>query len=676
MWAYIKKRFVKAPKESKMGQEIGFAGGYFKIKSSDLKKRNRSVWVEDTFINYSEADLVSTKQNYLGIALAPYRIWLFWITLLLGLLILMSRAIQLQVVNGAYYRSVAENNRIRIYNLPAPRGIIYDINGTPLVRNIPSFSLYITPNIFFSSEDNPDRVYIWLKQNLNIDPDNESLQQALAVNKKQKEYSEPRLIAENIDYELALKMQIESFDYQGVNIEIQSKREYLNTKNNKLIYSLGHILGYEGKVSASEYEEQKKYGYLFNDNIGKTGLELSLEKILRGVYGKEQVEVDSSGQAIKIIAQEKVEKGDSVVLNIDLVMQERLESIISSYLSKSGKKRASAIVMDPNNGAIKTLISLPGYDNNLFSGGISQNDYQALINDPNKPLFNRSISGEYPSGSTIKPVMAASALEEGIITAATSFMSVGGIRIGQWFFPDWQAGGHGLTDVKKAIAQSVNTFFYIIGGGYGQQPGLGVYKIKEYLERFGLNKITGVELPNEKTGFLPTPEWKETTKGEPWYIGDTYHLAIGQGDLLVTPIQVANYVNVFANGGILYKPQLINHYIDQNNGEKVEIKTEILHENFIKENNIELVRQGMQQAVRSGSARILNSLPVSSGAKTGTAQWQLDKPAHAWFVAFAPYSEPELSIMVLVEEGEEGSKITAQIVSEFLSWYFREYKRH
>jgi len=673
MWSYIRHKFSRKKLNKYNPSDDIFAGTQINIESIDLKKRSQSAWVEEAFVDYAESDLVSTKKNYLGTVLSTKRILIFWMILMVGIGLLLSRAIQLQVISGKYYRSVAENNRIRIYNLPAPRGIIYDANNVALVRNVPAFALYIVPNDLLSDQDNKQQTLDWLKLRLGVIDENK-LNKILSFKKNQKEYFEPALLIDNIDYELALKMKIESTSYSGVDIEIQPQREYLNKQSGQLVPSLAHVLGYEGKINQDEYENLKETGYLFNDYVGKTGLEKSLEKVLRGVYGKEQIEVDSSGKAMKIIAQEEVKRGDNVILNLDLEMQQKLESIIQGYLIKFNKQRAAAIVLNPQNGAVKALISLPGYDNNVFSGKISETEYNKLLTDKNQPLFNRTVSGEYPSGSTIKPVMAAAALEEGVINQNSSFLSVGGIRIGQWFFPDWLAGGHGITDVRKAIANSVNTFFYIIGGGYADQPGLGVYKIKEYFDKFGLGKETGIELTNEQSGFLPTPEWKEKTKNEPWYIGDTYHLSIGQGDLLVTPIQIADYTSFFANSGTLYKPHLVNRFYDQNTQSTVNVEPEILNSNFIKQNNIDIVRQGMRLAVTNGSARILNSLPVSSGAKTGTAQWKLDQPPHAWFTAFAPYNDAEIAITVLVEEGKEGSQITAFIVNDFLNWYFRQYK--
>lgn len=666
-------KFNKKKDESE--ENIIFAGGNLSLSDRQLGQRYREGWLEETYINYSEDDLSSTKQNYLGTSLNKRRVAFFLSFVFICVFFLFSRAFYLQIVKGPYYREVAEQNRIRIIDIPAPRGIIYDINGVPLVKNIPDFSIFISPFDLNIDEEQKEITLTWLKSKIADENILKKIDEILGIKPTQKEYFEPVLLMDGLNYDQAIELRIASSEYPGVSIEVVAKREYLKNMSNSSVLSLSHVLGYEGKINEEEYGKLEKDGYLINDYIGKTGVEATFETMLRGVYGREQIEVDSTGKAIKILATEEVQKGNNIYLTIDAEVQRKLEEFIKVRSTKIGQKKAAAVVMDPNNGKILSLISLPGYDNNLFARGIDQNSYSALINDQDKPLFNRVVSGEYPSGSTIKPVVGASALEEGIIKENTSFLSTGGIRIGQWFFPDWRAGGHGITNIRKAIADSVNTFFYIVGGGYGEQPGLGVVKIKEYLERFGLNKLTGVDLPNEQTGFLPTPEWKEAVKNEPWYIGDTYHLAIGQGDLLVTPLQVANYTSVFANQGTLYRPLLVDRYLDQRTLETVETQPEILNQDFIKQNNIKIIREGMRQAVTSGSARILRSLPVSAAAKTGTAQWKLDEETHSWFIAFAPYENPEVALVVLVEEGGDGSETAAYIANDFLNWYFRTYRK-
>jgi len=320
------------------------------------------------------------------------------------------------------------------------------------------------------------------------------------------------------------------------------------------------------------------------------------------------------------------------------------------------------------------LVSLPSFSNNDFARGLTQEQYQAIANHPDQPLFNRCLSGEYPSGSTIKPVVAAAALEEGIINENTTVSSIGGLRIGQWFFPDWKAGGHGLTSVRKALAESVNTFFYYLGGGYGDFNGLGLERLVEYEKIFGLGAQSGIDLPGEASGFLPSKEWKEKIKGEPWYIGDTYHLAIGQGDLLVTPLQVAGYTAVFANGGALYRPRLVKQILNSLDQPIGEADGKPIKSNLLSAKNIEIVRQGLRAAVTAGSAQGLASAVVPVAGKTGTAQWSTSKPAHAWFTGFAPYDKPEIVITVLIEQGGEGSAAAVPVAREVLDWWFRNKK--
>lgn len=671
MFKYLKKIFIyKSKKFQNQDPER------FPILEEVTGVSSRDVdWVEETFINYSDEELSRTDKNYLGLTLNNSKFIIFFICILIGVFLLFTRAAYLQVVMGTHYLNVAEQNRLRIYNLPAPRGIIYDVNGNQLVQNVPTFAIFLIPNDFPQSEQEMQELQTWLKNNLHEYEIDEKLEKILNIKPNEKEFYEPVLLVDNIDYEKAIQLKVDSSSLRSVLVDVLARREYVNTYKDLEVKSLAHILGYQGKVNENEYQELKNKGYLFNDSIGKTGLEKVYEKQLRGVYGKEKIEIDATGKAIKIVSKEEVEKGDNLYLTIDLIMQAKLEEIIQNYLEKYNKKKAAAVVLDPQSGKIRSLISLPGFNSNLFAEGISSEDYQSLINDENQPLFNRTVSGEYPSGSTVKMVMGAAALEEGIVNERTSFLSVGGIRIGQWFFPDWRAGGHGYTDIRKAIADSVNTFFYIIGGGYGDREGLGVERIKEYCERFGLNQLTGIDLPNEKPGFLPSPEWKEEKKGEKWYIGDTYHLVIGQGDILVTPLQVANYTAVFANKGILYKPTLLDKYFVQSKNEIINNQPEVLKSEFVDPYNLTLIRQGLRQAVTKGSARILNSLPVTAGAKTGTAQWKQDAEPHSWFTAFTPYENTELVVTVLVEEGGDGSFLAANITNDFLNWYYRVYKK-
>ncbi|MFA5128608.1 MAG: penicillin-binding protein 2 [Patescibacteria group bacterium] len=624
-------------------------------------------WVEESFEVGSSVEIEADKsgngrgirKEFLGLALNQKRLAVFLIFIFGILGILFGRTAYLQIVRGAHYRQIAEGNRIRTIYTAAERGIIYDCNSTVLVKNVPTFSLYLIPTDFPKDNEARTGAIENLANVIKIQP--KEIEEKLG-GASSYSYS-PIMLRENIEYEEAIRLKIESSFLSGIDLKLESRREYLNGEN-FATESLSHILGYVGKVNQDDLEKYDDYNS--TDFIGKTGLELFYENLLRGQNGKRQVEVDALGKEKSVIAKEDPVRGKNITLTLDIEVQKKMEEIIEKHLAATKKSRAAAIVIDPQNGKILSMVSLPAFDNNLFAKGISSKDYEALINNPNHPFLNRAVMGEYPSGSTIKPVIAAAALEEGIINKNTSFLSTGGLRISSWFFPDWLGGGHGLTNVTKAIADSVNTFFYIIGGGYDKFEGLGVARIVEYAKLFGFGESLGIDLPNESEGFLPSEEWKEKTKGEQWYIGDTYHLAIGQGDLLVTPLQIAASTTVFANGGALYRP----HFLEAIETEKVPAENYLIRENFISKENIEIVRGGMRQTVTSGSAKKMLDLPVTSAGKTGTAQWSTTKSPHAWFTAFAPFNNPEISVTVLVEEGEEGSRVALDIAREFMMWYF------
>ncbi|PIX92231.1 hypothetical protein COZ26_02965, partial [Candidatus Kuenenbacteria bacterium CG_4_10_14_3_um_filter_39_14] len=365
------------------------------------------------------------------------------------------------------------------------------------------------------------------------------------------------------------------------------------------------------------------------------------------------------------------------VLTIDAELQKKLSQSLANAIKNSPASQAGvAIALDPQSGEILSLVSLPGFDNNFFSAGITEDAYQNYLTDQRKPLFNRTVAGTYPPGSIFKPLVALAALEQGIINEHKTFLSTGGLQIGDWFFPDWKYGGHGRVNVISAIANSVNTFFYYIGGGYHDFIGLGVQKITDFARQFYLSKTLGIDLPGEAAGFLPSKDWKEKTKQESWYIGDTYHLAIGQGDILVTPLQVASYTAFFANGGTLYQPHLLKEIINadglKNEHNSINNQEYVLAKNLASDENIDIIRRALRATVTSGSAQSLQSLPVAVAGKTGTAQVGADKESHAWFTGFAPYDSPRIVITILLENGGEGSAVAVPVFKEVVEWYFNE----
>ena len=626
---------------------------FFIVENINLGSRNSLKWVEDNFLSDSAGQ--NSKTQFLNLALNEKKLKIFLVFLVLGLAVLLGKSFYLQLIKGNYYFSLAEENRIRAKYVKAQRGVFYDDSGEVLVRNISGFSLFITSSDLPREGEARKSVLEKVAAIIGL-----SLKEIEDKISDYRYYFQPIAVLSGIDYEKAMILKIASVDLPGVALEVDTWRQYLAGE------SFSHLLGYVGRINAEEYEDNKDQ-YLLSDNIGKIGLEKSYEKYLRGEHGKKLIEVDALGREKKIIARSDFVPGRDLVLAVNSDLQKKVFEILSAKLQK--RKAAAIIISNPQNGEILALVDYPGYDNNLFATGISQAEYSKLIENEKNPLFTRSLSGEYPSGSTIKMAIASAALQEGIITKNTTISSVGGIWVSQWFFPDWQEGGHGATNVIKAIAQSVNTYFYYIGGGYGDFKGLGIDLLVKYLQLFGFGQKLGIDLPGEKDGFVPTQAWKETVKKELWYIGDTYHLAIGQGDFLATPLQINAYTAATANGGILYKPHLIKEIISAD-GQREAIMPEVIRRDFISKENINIVKEGMRETVVSGSAGSLNALPVKVAGKTGTAQWNTTKENHAWFTGFAPYDNPNFAITVLVEEGGEGSSIAVPIAREIMSYWF------
>lgn len=623
----------------------------------------------DQDIGTEKAMASSEEKKYLGVTVSHRKIRVLMGVIMVLIFCLCGRSAYLQVVQGDYYYALAEGNRIRITALPSLRGVIYDRSGNLLVKNESSFALGIVPMDLPRKQDERKPMIEELAALFEFD----STEALETLDEYPWNYNQPVIIKNDISYEEALRVYLNTVEYPAIKVTTDSRREYLATEK---IPSFSHILGYMGRINEQEFENLKNEDYLRGDKIGKTGLESSHERDLRGWYGKKKIEIDAFGLEKKIISEDERVDGQNIYLAIDSSLQNASEDILLDHLSQTGKSKGSIIILNPNNGEVLSMVSWPSYDNNLFATGISQEDYSKLLNDEDKPLYNRSVSGEYPSGSTFKLVVAAAALEEGIIKPFTTVMSTGGLQIGKWFFPDWKAGGHGLTDVYKAIAQSVNSFFYYIGGGYEDFEGLGVNRLTEWAKRFGLGEVLNIDLTGERSGFLPSPEWKKKVKKERWYIGDTYHYAIGQGDILVTPLQVAMWTSVFANGGILYRPHVVYQFEDIDSGKLMDVEPEVINDQVVSRENIDIVRGGMRLAVVEGSARRLSGLPVSVAGKTGTAQWSSSREPHAWFTGFAPYENPEVVITVLVEEGGGGDEVAVPIAYDVLSWYFNNYKQN
>lgn len=616
------------------------------------KSSKNEKWIFNILPADAEAPSVEDNKN-------PKKYYVFSIVAILALTILFGRSFYLQVIEGKKSLAVAQENRFREQIIRAPRGLFYDRNKTALVKNIPNYEVTVIPNDLPKENEEREKIYLRLSETIQI-PVQEI--EKLAEEKGLR-YTQPLLIAKNVTRDTSLVFESRQAELKGFYVGINPIREYLD---NGL---LAHVFGYVSRIS--EEELKKNADYLMTDFIGKSGLEKSYENILKGISGKERVEVDSKGKIIRTYGQKEPVLGDNLLLSIDFGLQQKLTETLTRELKRAKVEKGAAVAVNPKNGEVLAFVSLPTYDNNLFAKGITDSDYQKLLADAKSPLLNRVATGEYPSGSIIKPYLAAGALEEGNITESTTVNSTGGIKIGVWEFPDWKAGGHGITNVIKAISDSVNTFFYAIGGGHGNVKGMGPDTMKKYLEKFGFGSAVNLDIDGEAEGSIPTPDWKEKVKNEQWYLGDTYNMAIGQGDVLITPLQMVNALSAVANGGTMYKLHFVKAILDSNGNVKSEKSSEVVKTNFISAGTLDVVRRGMRQTVTTGSGRALASLPVAAAGKTGTAQFGAgNSKKHAWFTAFAPYDDPQIAMVVLLEGAGEGSDFAVPVAKDTLQWYF------
>ena len=578
---------------------------------------------------------------------------IWWLSCLV-LAVLAGRVFVLNTVQGEKYQGMSERNSLRMLTIPAPRGIIYDRTGQALVQNIPTLDLAVVPSDLPREEGDRVRERELLRSIIDIDQE-----VASSVFGAKGNTASPVLLKSRLTQEEMLIFLSRQTDFPGVVLTRSAEREY----RDGAIFS--HLIGYEGKIRQQELDDYPEYG--LSDMIGKEGIEKSYESFLRGKNGADRVEVDALGKIKKELGSVQPVPGNDIILHIDAELQKKIFDSLSMLLETKNLKRAAAVAMNPETGGVLALVSLPSYDNNLFSGGIDQKHYEELLTDDARPLFNRAVSGEYPPGSTIKPVVAAAALAEGVVNEHTEIESRGGISIGKFFFGDWKA--HGFTDIRRAIAVSSDVYFYSVGGGYGSVPGLGMRRMKVYEEFFGYGKKTGIDIPGEAGGFLPDPDWKQRRFGERWYIGDDYHAAIGQGFVTATPLQVLNSIATIGNGGILREPRLVSHIRDAS-GKLSPVESPVVRRDFVDANILRIVREGMRETVTEGTAQPLRDLPVAVAGKTGTAQFGTGKDTHGWFVSFAPYEKPEIALIVLVEgQGEEGYN-AVPVTKEVYQWYF------
>jgi len=588
----------------------------------------------------------------------PKKLWVPYCFCLIALIILMGQLLNLQISQGTFNKILAEGNRTRSREMAAPRGLIYDSGGEVIAKNKGSFNLALYPLDFPRGQAERKEFFEKLSNILQI-PVKEIEDK---VNEKGLSSYDPIILKENIDRDIALILEVRTVNLPGVVIIKKPVREYTEYQG------LGQILGFVGKMTQEDL--RKNPGYKTFYEIGKEGIEASYEEYLKGIPGILEVEIDSKGRQQRKVRETLPEPGNNLVLSLNARLEDKVTQELDWMVRSLNSSGGAAVAINPQNGEVLAMSSYPTFDNNLFTRLTAKEEYQALLDDPRKPLFNRAISGTYPSGSIVKPFIAAAGLQEGLITANTTINAPGEIKVGNWVYPDWKT--HGYVDVRRAIAESCNVFFYAVAGGWDKIEGLGIAKLDEYLKKFGFGAETGIDLPGEAIGLVPDPDWKEKNKNEIWYLGDTYHLGIGQGDFLVTPLQMAVGISAIANGGELLRPQMVTKITDKDGQEIYQLQKEIVSKGFVDEANIQIVREGMRLAVTAGSAQMLDGLPIAAAAKTGTAQFGSEGKTHGWMTAFAPYNNPEIAIVVIIEKGGEGHASAAPVVRNVLDWYFSQ----
>jgi len=632
--------------------------------------------------------------------------WMMRGLILAALLLLILQLAHIQIANGEYYKRAADQNRFRLVNAAALRGIIYDRSGKILVRNIPSFNVSIIPADFPLNQR--ERIFQQLAALLQVPIDTViehvttdavgSLPSALErvvvspkrkpglrelVAKGARDPFTPTRLKDNVPREIAFYLEEHRLDFPGVVVGLEPVREYVEGA------LLSHILGYTGPIPREEYDAYRARGYTPTDQVGLTGLESAFEADLRGIKGRRYIQVDVTGREVALLGSESPTPGRNLILTVDSDLQKNVQTILQKGLRNARAKQGVAIALDPRNGEVLALVTLPSYDDNLFATGISVEALTSLIQDPLRPLVNHAITGQYPPGSVFKMIPASAALQERVVDINTRIDAghPGIVWIPHKYYPDdptlaqpfydWYKPGFGPLTLRDGLAWSSDVFFYKISGGESPtfDTGLGEQRLAAYARMFGIGELTGIDLPGEAKGLVPDPTWKRKTIGDIWTIGDTYNMSIGQGYVLATPLQIANMTAAIANGGTLYKPQLVRDVRDTEGRIARALEPQALRQMRVDPHNLALVREGMREAAMRGTALGANLADVNVAAKTGTAEFYGPKvdghlPTHAWFTAFAPYENPQVVVTVFVYGGGEGSKIAAPIAADILRAYF------
>ena len=561
--------------------------------------------------------------------------------------VLIGRAAYLQIYQGEYYKALADGNRIRIVPSMAPRGTFYDRNGQLLVTNRPGFSVSLLPLTAPISDD----VIARLSDLLKVPTD--EIKQKIAGHSG----FNPIRIKTDVTPDIVSIIEEQKSQYPGVVIEVTPIRDYILKQEG------AHTFGYVSEINDAELEKMKDEGYKSGDIIGKFGLEKVYDKELRGENGGQQGEVDVSGKPGQILGRKEPVPGDDLELTIDINLQQAAEKAVDEQLTQIGAHAAAAVVMNPQTGEILAMVSRPAFDPNLFAHGISSKDWNQLNNNPYHPMDNKTITGEYPPGSTFKIVTGTAALTEGVVTPEEQIFDSGH----HWLIPKGNADGEALgwLNFRSALAHSDNVYFYEMGNR------LGIDRLEKYARMFGLGQKTGVDLPYEASGLVANRRYKEKNfdDGE-WYLSETFDAAIGQGFNLVTPLQAAMVMGEIAADGKRYKPHVVNRIIAPDGSVVKDFQPELLSQLDVPEEDIKLIQDGLHDVTKYGTAASsFRGFTVDIAGKTGTAENSQGRD-HGWFVAYGPFDNPNIVVAVIVENGGYGSQSAVPIGRKILEAAF------
>lgn len=559
----------------------------------------------------------------------------------LGFMVLLIRLWQLQILQGSEYRKISESNRLRVFGVSAPRGIIFDRNGIPLVKNISYFCASLIPEEF-DNRKLPDLARL-------LKVSEEELSRRIA-RKVQSPFT-PLRLKEGLSFSEVSYIEARKSDFPGLMIEIEVSRQYI-------FGTVGaHVIGYLGKLSPSQSKDPAFRDVPSEAFIGQWGVEKIYDKSLRGTAGQRIIEVDALGREIRLLKENPPVKGQDLTLSIDIALQQEAEKAFDG-------KAGALVALQPGTGEVLGLISAPSFDPNKFAKGISPEEWTSLMNDKRLPMLDRAVQSQYPPGSTFKIITAIAGLESGVIDEATTATCRGGISYGKWHFGCWRKAGHNTVSLHRALVESCDVYFYETGRK------LGIDRIYDYATRLGLGKETGIVLGSEKKGLIPNTAWKTETKKLPWFLGETFVNAIGQGYVATTPLQMAVMMSAVSNGGIVYRPALI----------KDEGPVVLRHAD-VKPETLEAIRQHLSGVVNEpgGTGGAARSAMTVIGGKTGTAQvvsirkdskYLSEKHRdHAWFVAMAPVEKSEIAVAVMVEHGGHGGSAAAPIAKRAIEAY-------